>query len=1142
MNKVICIIIFFIASFAFAQDDDERLKTKFFKVVSDTLQIDSVSISPYNFKVFDSLQQQIDSTNYTVDYAKSILIIDANTYSKITVEYQSLPTFLTQTYSVFDKRLIVPRSTDLSRLYKTGSRKNNSVFAPFDGLNTSGSLSRGVTVGNNQDATVNSNLDLQISGRLSKKVQLRASITDSNIPLQENGYTQRLDEFDRVFIEMFSDKWSVTAGDINLQNTESQFLRFNKKVAGLQLDVNLENDENDMNLFASGALVRGQYKENQFIGQEGNQGPYKITGSNPTSLAEQYILLISGSERVFVNGVLLKRGENNDYTIDYNTAEITFMPTYPVTADMRITVEYQSADRNYTRFVTYNGAEYKTDIFKVGFKFYNENDAKNQPLQQDLSNSQKEILSLAGDDLSQMNVSSAYADTFEEHKILYKKEFLNGEETFIFSNDENDNLFNVRFTYVGSNNGNYQIGTTIAAGRIYEYIAPVNGILQGDYEPIVQLVAPEKLQIALMNISYNPNKKSSFNAEVAYSVNDKNLFSSIDDNDNKGIATKLNWNQLLSDGKWQLKSSVDYEFIQKDIKTIERFRNIEFTRDWDLINPLGNQQFLSAGLSYINPDKGKMIYAFDWLNFSENYNGVKHNFLSDLKFNNTKINVNGSYLNNDSDFNKTQFFRAYVNIKQHFKKSWVSVKLNSESNKRKEKLTNALSNLSHKYMESEAYVGVGDTAKVYAEFGYNYRTTDSVQNNKMARINDANTYFFRSKFIQSKNANLSLFVNYRTVNHKNSSEASGAKSTKEESLNSRLSYRQQLFKNAVTLQTVYETNSGNLPQQEFSYIQVDTGLGFYTWNDYNNNDIQELDEFEVAQFQDEANYVRVLLPTINFVKTYRNKFSQSLTIYPANWSNQKGIKKVLSHFTNQSFALIDSKKRREGANFELNPFSIDDDVLSLTFNLKNSLFYNRGKQRYSTTYTYISTKNKNSFSIGDQEQALQSHQLLFNHKIGKFWLFDFKTALTENKSASERFTSRNYTLANTEVNPKISYLYSKNSRLEVLYHFKNKDNQLGDLESLTTHNFGANFIFAKNGNYSINSSVNLVLNTFDGNLNSPVAYQMLEGLQPGTNYTWNLSLQKRITSYLDLNFNYLGRKSETANAIHTGTVQLRASF
>ncbi len=1134
MNKLIFIVVIFFGFSVYGQKDTVRFKSKTMLVVSDTIQIDSISISPYNFKVFSDLKQEIDTTEYVVNFAKAELILDPTKYHEITVEYNALPEYLTKTYSVFDEKLIVPYTTDLSRMYSARSRKKNRNFTPFDGLNTSGSLSRGLTMGNNQDAVVNSNFDLQISGHLSKKVQLRASITDSNVPLQENGYTQRLDEFDRVFIELFSDNWSVKAGDINFQNTENKFLRFNKKVAGLMVNAHIDKEESDTRFFTSGALVRGQYSNNEFVGQEGNQGPYKVTGSN----VDQFILLISGSERVFVNGMLLKRGENNDYTINYNTAEITFTATYPVTANMRIKIEYQFSDQNYTRFVTYNGAEYKTDKLKVGFSFYNENDAKNQSLQQGLSNSQKKTLSLAGDDVSQMNVSSAYADTYEEHKILYKKELQNGTDVFVFSNDEADDLFNVRFTYVGTNNGSYTIQTTIASGRIYEYNAPIGGVLQGDYEPIVQLVAPEKLQIAVLNTSFSPNSKTIINSEFAYSVNDKNLFSSLDDSNNSGYAGRIDWQQVLSDKKWKLSSNINYELVNQNFKSIERFRSIEFARDWDLINPLGNQQFFSSGLTYSHPKKGKITYQFDWLNFSENFTGTKHNFFTDLSLNKTKISANGSYLDNDSDVNKTQFSRLNSSVKHHFKKSWVGAKLNSESNVRKDKIAEIISEFSHKFIEYEAFAGVGDTAKVYAEFGYNYRTTDSLQLNKMERVNTANTYFLRSQLVQNTTSNLSLFLNYRTVNYL----SAGLQTSKDESLNSRLSYRQQLFKNAITLQTVYETNSGNLPQQEFSYIEVETGLGFYTWNDYNNNQIQELDEFEVAQFQDEANFVRILLPTLSFVKTHQNKFSQALTIHPSSWSNQKGVKKVLSHFTNQSFVLIDSKKKRVVTNFDLNPFSINSDVLALTLNLKNSLFYNRGKQKYSTTYTYISTKNKNSFSVGDQEQQLQSHQLLFNHKIGKFWLVDFKTAISDNKSNSERFSSRNYRLDNVEMNPKISYLFSKNSRFEVLYHFKEKENQLSGQETLLSHTFGANFIFAKNRKYALNAEVNLVLNSFEGNLNSPVAYQMLEGLQPGTNYTWNISLQKKITSYLDLNFNYLGRKSETSKTIHTGTVQLRASF
>ena len=229
MKKIIGIFFIILWFSSYAQKDAKNFRTKTVRIVSDTLQIDSVSISPFNFKVLDQLKQQIDTANYKINFDKSQLIIDKTKFTVVTIEYNALPEFLTKVYSKFNKELIVPKATDLSRLYSVQRKTQQSVFKPFDGLNTSGSISRGFTVGNNQDAVLNSNLDLQISGYLSKDVQIRASITDTNIPLQENGFTQRLDEFDKVFIELFSKKWSIKAGDIDFSNRENYYLNFNKK-------------------------------------------------------------------------------------------------------------------------------------------------------------------------------------------------------------------------------------------------------------------------------------------------------------------------------------------------------------------------------------------------------------------------------------------------------------------------------------------------------------------------------------------------------------------------------------------------------------------------------------------------------------------------------------------------------------------------------------------------------------------------------------------------------------------------------------------------------------------------------------------------------------------------------------------------
>jgi hypothetical protein len=98
------------------------------------------------------------------------------------------------------------------------------------------------------------------------------------------------------------------------------------------------------------------------------------------------------------------------------------------------------------------------------------------------------------------------------------------------------------------------------------------------------------------------------------------------------------------------------------------------------------------------------------------------------------------------------------------------------------------------------------------------------------------------------------------------------------------------------------------------------------------------------------------------------------------------------------------------------------------------------------------------------------------------------------------------------------------------------------METLTMHVLGANFQYANKQRFSVNANANLYFNEFTGNTNSPVAYQMLEGLQPGTNLTWLVGMQKRLTSFLDLNLNYSGRKSEDSKTIHTGNVQLRATF
>jgi len=405
-------------------------------------------------------------------------------------------------------------------------------------------------------------------------------------------------------------------------------------------------------------------------------------------------------------------------------------------------------------------------------------------------------------------------------------------------------------------------------------------------------------------------------------------------------------------------------------------------------------------------------------------------------------------------------------------------------------------------------------------------------------VNTSNTFYLDTKLVQNKNTNLSIYANYRTLNYQdNTIEV-------ERSINSRIQYNQKLFNQIVQWNTVFETNSGTLPQQDFTYVEVEPGQGTYTWIDYNENGIQELEEFEIAQFQDEGKYIRVLLPNRIFLKTHQNRLSQTLTLNPTQWSDsEKNSQKFWSHFYNQTSYLIDRKIERDNTSFNLNPFySNAENQLGLQLNFRNVLFFNRGKQYYTTSYTYLSNTSKNTLSIGFIEKSLNSHQFNFNHKIAKNWLLNLFSAFETNESISENFASRNFNFDETRFNPKLSYLFNDNSRFDIFYQQSSKNNTIGALESLKQKKYGVSFTLSNQEKGALNGEFNYFSNTFIGNSNTPVAYQMLEGLQPGKNFTWSLLAQKKLTNFLDLNLSYFGRKTETSKTIHTGSVQLKAYF
>ncbi|MDG2431412.1 hypothetical protein [Flavobacterium sp.] len=1141
LKKVLLLALLFYFSGLHAQENNTLYKTKKIKVSTDTIYLEKESLNNSFFKILNSKGAALSENLYQINFEKGYLILDSNLFTttdSLTVNYLKFPDILTKVYRN-DNITVVSSDINTDRIYKIET-KSAEKNVPFDGLSTSGSITRGVTVGNNQNSVLNSNLDLQITGKLSDKVSIRASLQDSNIPLQDGGYSQKLDQFDNIFMELFSDRWNIRGGDLFLENRNSKFLNFSKKVQGISTSFDFGTTDNKTNVFTSAALVRGQYAKSSFTGVEGNQGPYKLKGQN----GELYVLVISGSERVYVNGNLLKRGENNDYTIDYNAGEIVFTPLFTITSEMRIAIEYQYTDRNYSRFVTYAGVTHENKKWKFGSYVYSENDIKNQPLQQNLSTDQALILANAGDDTSLMIAPSAFSDSYSDNKILYQKVQLNGITFFEYTNNPQAELFNVRFTAVGTNKGDYRIKNENSITRIYEYVPPINGIPQGSFAPIIQLIAPDKIQIATFMGKYASTDKTVVDLEIAASNNDKNLFSTLDDANNTGVSAKLNAKQRLFTKSWNLDAITNYQFIQQSFRSVERIFNIEFDRDWNLNTIVtGNQSLLTTGLvlqmnpKSTNTNRGLIAYQFEKLDFTDSFSGNRHVINGKFTTKNWTVANQGSYLSSSDPVDSSTFIRNQAQVKYNFNSNWISTSQRIEDNQKKSKSTNQLLDISQRFSEYGLAIGRGDSTRVYMEVGLLKRTNDSIQNGQLQRVNQSQTFYLKSKLIQTDKSDLSVYANYRVLDFENRTKR------KEPSLNSRILYNDRFFNQLVQSNSAYETNSGSIAQQEFTYLEVPIGQGVYTWNDYNNNGIQELQEFEIAPFIDQAKYIRVFLPNRIFVKTHQTKFSQSIILNPVQWQNEIGLRKLLSYFYNQTAYLIDRKTKNDGSNFELNPFSPSQtDVLGLTSSFRNSLFYNRGKQSHSVTYTYIQNQVKSLLSVGSQESKNNSHQLQYAHLYQKSWLFGFLTKTIQTAISSENYPEKNYSISGYQIAPKISYLFSKSTSWDLFYELQNKENKTGSAETLSQNRFGTSFSYAGEKKITVNGEISFYQNKFNGDPFSSVGFQMLEGLQQGQNLTWRLLLQKNITQFMDINLNYQGRKGELSQTIHTGNIQLRAYF
>lgn len=1035
-------------------------------------------------------------------------------------------------------------------------------FFNFGNINYNGSFGRGISFGNSQDAVFTSNLNLQLSGYLADSIEIVAAITDNNIPVQPDGTTQQLNEFDRIFLQFRKKTWALSLGDIDIRQQQSYFLNFYKRLQGVAFETTTAITDKIANrTMLSGSIAKGKFTRNILQVQEGNQGPYRLQGANN----EFYFVVLANTERVYIDGELMQRGEDRDYVINYNTAEISFTPKQMVTKDKRIVVEFEYADRNYLNSNLYltNETNFNEKV-KLRLGYFSNSDAKSSPINQTLDAGQKDFLRSLGDSVTKAFYPYSVVDTFSTGRILYKKidTVYNGgtrDSIFVYSTNADSARYTLSFIEVGLNNGNYVPDLNGANGKVYRWVEPVNGVKQGYFEPAVYLVTPKKQQVANLGIEYNISKNTVLNTEVAMSNYDVNTFSSIDKGNDRGYASKVDFKNSLpfkgSKRGLKLTTELGHEYVDARFKPLERLRNIEFTRDWGLpllLNVPEHENIITGGVQLSDQKNNSLRYQFTEYNRGTSFTGLRHN-ITHLQ------NIKGWVLNNqfmlsniDAASDKGYFWRPTLNISRQFTKLrnyTIGGAYAVEHNKIRNKLTDSMAAQSFSFTNASAYLK-SDPGKPN-RWGITWftRTNSYPLGTHLIKADRSQNVTLTSELLKDPRHQFRFTSTYRKLKIL---ESSLNTQQADESLLGRAEYQVNLIKGLLSGNLLYEVGAGQEQKRDYSYLEVPAGQGEFTWIDYNNDGIQQLNEFEVALFQDQAKFLRIFTPTNQYVKASYNTFNYSVNINPRaaiNLTRANRLRKFISKINLQSSLQI-SKKEVADDLVQFNPFRSplnDTSLITLTSNFVNTFSFNRFSPKWGFDVTNARNENKSLLTYGYESRKLDDWTVRTRWNISRLFALEMtgRTGINQLITSNPKFDNRNFKINQYSAEPRLTFTRGANFRTSVGYKYSDKENVQGSREKSQANSLNTDVKYNILQSTSIMAKFtysNISFSSLDSvpNANSSSSYIILEGLQPGKNFLWTLDLTKRLSNNLEFSMQYEGRKPGTGRIVHIGRASIRA--
>ena len=445
-------------------------------------------------------------------------------------------------------------------------------------LVTNGSIFRGVTMSPISGVSMTGGLRLMLQGQVAENITVIGSLTDQNSPIQPEGNTQALDEIDEVYLEVKHPSAKIIAGDIDLNLSGGRFISVKRRLEGMTLNAEKGAVKSEITL----GSTKGKFATLDISGEDQNQGPYRLyseTGS-------RNIIVMAGSENVWIDGKKLTRGENFDYTIDYSVGEITFTTKNVIDSNKRIHVEYEYSDLVYPRNIAAATGEYNSENEKSHFtiSWLRENDNSRSDLLFSVSDDEFELMEQSGDE--DILINTVEVDSSGNYRA-------NLDGTFVYVPDdektEEETYLSVSFYNVGTE-GEYSRQITDDGIIYFEWLAVDDRDAHNDlFVPWRTIQAPESHQVLDVSGQFKLGELTNFRFELSGSQRDQNSLSAIDDNDNFGAAGLVHFShsgQLPSD-LGAVDISLNHRKTDSRFSTFQRDRRVEFSREWNLVSEYG---------------------------------------------------------------------------------------------------------------------------------------------------------------------------------------------------------------------------------------------------------------------------------------------------------------------------------------------------------------------------------------------------------------------------------------------------------------------------------------------------------------------------------------------------------------------------